>query len=255
MSGFPPVPEASEESRAATIPARRTILAVAAGQTIEETPSGTAAPGGPASWLRQLLPPDHTRAPETLICSLSPDRKIGSLYFDNGTRIRTTHRDGPARNAHRGRTLRFNVDERAAHADFRTARQEGLARARRAEDLDEWLAARLAEAGVRGCPAWATPVVGPEMAFDAACAAPPRDVILFEVFASSDGALAGWHSSRGTAARLETDRYTVSVLHAALDQLARDGISEPGARNQAFYDFVACRVPDFAARIRRPEDV
>lgn len=186
---------------------------------------------------------------------MTPDRKIGSLYFDDGTRIRTTHRDGPARKDPPGRTLRFNVDERAAHREYWRARHRASAPGRRVECFDAWLVSRLLEGNADARPPWASPVAGPESAFDATRDAPPSGVILFEIFHSPDGELAGWHASRGIAARLETDRRTLSVLHAALDWLSRKGITDAAARNEAFYAFVASRAPDFAVNMRKPQDV
>src|SRR5262245_43203672 len=51
------------------------------------------APGGVAEWAKAEYRSD---ARKTLIASMTPDRKIGSVYFDDGSRIRTTHAAGPA---------------------------------------------------------------------------------------------------------------------------------------------------------------
>jgi len=191
----------------------------------------------------------------TLICSMTPDRKIGSLYFEDGVRIRTTHRDGPERNEHRGPIMRFNIDDGAAYREFRAELRSLSPAMRSAPDFDRWLAERLTIAGGEDCPAWATRVDGPDSAFDAGDAAPPPGTVMFEVFKTARGEVRGWHVSRGIAAKFETDMRTVLVLEAALDQLSKHGVTEPAARNEVFYEFVASRLPEFAANIRKPEEV
>lgn len=255
MSGIPRTALTRPVIRAGREPAARGVGSVSSQAPIRGARRATVAAGSPSPWLRRVLAPYRSGSRETVICSMTPDRKIGSLYFDDGSRIRTTHRHGPARKDPPGRTLRFNVDARAAHREYWRARQMARSPDRPFKGFDAWMVSRLLAADADAGPPWATSVTGPESAFDATRDAPPRDVILFEIFQSPDGTLAGWHSSRGIAARLETDRHTLSVLHAALDRLSREGITDAAARNEAFYAFVALRAPEFAANLRKPEDV
>lgn len=205
--------------------------------------------------LRGVIATVRSTSRRTLICSMTPDRKIGSLYFEDGVRIRTTHRNGPERNQHRGPIMRFNIDDGAAHREFRSMLRSLFLEMGSSPDFDRWLARRLTTAGAEDCPAWATRVHGPDSAFDAGDATPPPGTVMFEIFTTARGEVSGWHVSRGIAAKFETDRRTVSVLEAALDQLSKNGVTEPAARNEVFYEFVASRLPEFAANIRKPEEV
>lgn len=195
-------------------------------------------------------------AKRTLICSMTPDGKIGSIYFPDG-RIRTTHAQGPTREDHAQQvTLQFNVNDDEAVKEFR-AQYPHLQQHKNFWDYyDQWLATiRLKDCTAANLPAWAQLVSKPEDAHQPSQGPVPQGQSLFEIFKNINGQVENWHPSRGMAAQFDTDQQTVSVLEAALRHLADKGIQDAKARNRAFYDFVIRRLPGAASWMRRPEEV
>lgn len=191
-----------------------------------------------------------------LICSMTPDGKIGSIYFPDG-RIRTTHKEGPTREDHAQQvTLQFNVNDDEAVKEFR-AKYPHLQREKKFWDYyDQWLATvRLKDCTAANLPAWAQLVSQPEDAHQPAQGPVPKGQTLFEIFKNINGQVETWHPSRGVAAQFDTDKQTLSVLEAALRHLDDQGLKDAKARNRAFYDFVIRRLPGAAAWMRRPEEV
>jgi hypothetical protein len=203
---------------------------------------------------------EYEGARRVLIASMTPDRKIGSVYFDDGSRIRTTHSAGPAGESHGGLTnVQFNlVPDRAERAFIRdTGTPRSAPNFWRLHD--EWLANYLNDTSVDDLPDWVTVVDEPEDAFDASQQNPPETLKLFEIFVSVSGEVQDWHPSRGTAVEFETNKQVISVLLAALDEINGQGdgprLTNVADRNRVFYDFIVRRIPDFADRIRDPRRV
>jgi hypothetical protein len=226
---------------------------------------------GVAEWAKEEY---RREAPRTLIASVA-DGKIGSVYFDDG-RIRTTHRSGPEESGGRAVTLQFNIDQSAARQAFNTAnpgikgRIERELATREAPGSDafdkavskrywrefrRWTAHTLDGTDPDALPAWAQAVEGPGTAHDRSTGAAPKNIRLFEIFKDINGRVEGWHPSRGVAARFETNKQVVSVLRAAIQHLEQNNVTGARERNEAFYDFIAHRLPDFVADIRRPAEI
>ena len=225
---------------------------------------------GVPKWARDQYCKDAKR---TLIASVA-NGKIGSVYFEQG-RIRTTHSHGPEEELHSGTNrLQFNIDIKAAEAEFERSHpnieadirdqiDDSLSRKQKNRlfsklyyrACDGWIARRLNNLAVDSLPSWATRVSGPEKAIDLSKGAPSSDTILFEVFVSVSGEVQSWHPSRGVAAKFSTNKQVVSVLKAALKKLEDENITQPGARNVAFYKFIRSRLPGFVSKIRPPSEV
>ncbi|RBO53007.1 hypothetical protein DSD19_11575 [Rhodovulum sp. BSW8] len=208
----------------------------------------------------------------TLICSLK-DGIIGSVYFPEGGRIRTTHGSGPEKEQTPERvTQQFNMDMSKARKIFKDGSPKLLAslydktdatkteeerkkEAAKAWDraFKSWLSNQLVKTPKEKLPDWIEPVTGPDSAFDPTTGAPPKDRKLFEVFTTLEGVVTGWHPSRGLAAKFQTSKKVVNVLNAAIEQIK--GIKDPGERNKAFYAYIEPRIPEFAAQIRKPDQV
>ena len=210
--------------------------------------------GGVPEWAKEEYKKDAKR---TVICSMTPDGKIGSVYFGDQGRIRTTHGAGPAKESHsKLKTVQFNIDEQQALAVFQSVDPKGYASDNMWELFDEWLAGTLNRATkVDQLPGWIKLVDSPETAYDIKNGNPPEDLKLFEIFTSINGRLEGWHPSRGTAAKFETDKQVISVLEAAIKHIDKMRLKNPKQRNIQFYDFIKTRLPNFVPYIRRPDEI
>ena len=83
---------------------------------------------------------------------------------------------------------------------------------------------------------------------------PSDDVKLFEVFKNINGDVETWHPSRGIAAKFDTNKQVVSILHAAITYIA--AVVDPAERNRKFYAFVKSRLPGFVEQhLRAPDEV
>jgi len=183
-------------------------------------PKGDASPGlkptgvvhgGVPEWAKEEYKEQSKR---TVIASMTPDGKIGSVYFSDGSRIRTTHGVGPAKEQHaKERSVQFNVDESQARLEYRQANVK-LA-------YDAWLQRRLVGVTPSNAPSWATIIASPEDAKPRDSEGKPQTggTTLIEIFKSINGKLEGWHPSRGTATKFATDSQTISVLQAAIKQV------------------------------------
>lgn len=190
-------------------------------------------------------------AKKVLICSMTDDRKIGSVYFEDGSRIRTTHGAGPAKEKHQGMTtLQFNIDEDKAIKAYMAAKRK---QPTSWDEIYLWTSLLLKGKGPDDMPDWASPVKGPDTVPDVGQGAPQGDLKLFEIFTKVSGELKGWHPSRGTAVKFETDKQVISVLEAGIEAIK--DIKEAKARNEAFYTFVEKRLPNFVQYIRKPTEV
>lgn len=193
----------------------------------------------------------------TLMASVK-NGKIGSIYFPDGSRIRTTHSQGPARETHANvNTYQFTVDDPASATAFEAANpaykdKQGVGDYW--DTLDRWVAEQLKGKDVTGVPAWATPIESADDALPAGSSTSDaaKGKILFEVFTDAQGDVVSQHPSRGVAEKLETDTETVEVLNRALQ--AASGESDAAKRNEAFYAYVKQHAPAFAAKIRTPEE-
>jgi hypothetical protein len=209
--------------------------------------------GGVAEWAKEEYKRESKR---TVICSMTEDRKIGSVYFGEEGRIRTTHGAGPEKEKHEGKTtVQFNIDESKAIPAFETANPKLVGSKKYWSYFDQWLAQTLQNVTVDNAPAWATLVESPETAYDLQKGSPPENLKLFEIFKNINGQVESWHPSRGTATKFDTDKQTISVLNAAINHINTKGLTDPGARNTAFYEFVESRLPSFVGYMRRPEEV
>ena len=151
----------------------------------------------------------RTEAKRTVMASMTSDGKIGSVYFSDGNRIRTTHGVGPAKEHHaKERSVQFNVNEAQAQIEYD---DEGSP-----DDFDTWLQKRLLRVTKSSVPAWAKLLDSPEKAHDRSEGNPTGSETLIEIFKSINGKLEGWHPSRGTAVKFETDKQTVAVLEAGI---------------------------------------
>jgi hypothetical protein len=217
-----------------------------------ETPAWAQESGVP-EWAKEDYQQESKRI---VMASMTSDGKIGSIYFDEG-RIRTTHLAGPEKSNHSGPTkiLRFNVDEPEAIKAYRAANKLDSKKRIDGRLYIRWLVAVLKDKTVDSVPTWATPVVDTKSAIDTEGEAAPDNVRLLEIFKHVSGEVQGWHPSRGAAVQFPTDKQTLSVLQAGLDDLDKRGVKDPKARNRAFYDFVVARLPNFKQYIRDPSEV
>ncbi|MCC7361823.1 MAG: hypothetical protein IT317_20235 [Anaerolineales bacterium] len=215
-------------------------------QAVYTPPS--AKPEGVPEWAKQEYRRDAKRI---LMASMTTDGKIGSVYFSDG-RIRTTHGAGPEKEGHGGQTtVQFNVDEKAALAVFKKEYPKLYASDDMWDHFDQWLVKKLKNVNVKSAPSWAKVIVTPEKAQSK----PSDDVKLFEIFKNINGKVESWHPSRGTAVKFVTDKQTVAVLEAAIKHINQQKLTDPNARNVAFYAFVKSRLPSFVQYMREPKDV
>ena len=182
---------------------------------------------------------------------MTPDGKIGSFYFEDGSRIRTTHTAGPSGEAHGGTTLRFNVDDGVA-VEFCKRKYPHDWVKRGWQGYDQWLALALNKTRPSALPDWITAV----RTHDDAESTGTLGVSLFEVFRGINGRVEGWHPSRGTAVKFDTDQDMLNVLRAALEYIdANFAGASADIRNQEFYDFVIGERPEFASAMREPSSI
>ena len=208
--------------------------------------------GGVAEWAKEEYRKESKR---TVICSMTPDRKIGSVYFGEEGRIRTTHSAGPEQEKHKDlTTIQFNINESLAILEFKKAHPR-IKPEKFWSSYDKWLAKTLEGVTVDNVPAWATLVESPETAYDLKAGSPTEDIKLFEIFKNINGKVEGWHPSRGAATKFDTDKQTISILHAAINHINGMGLKDPKKRNIEFYEFVKARLPKFVDYMRRPEEV
>lgn len=209
--------------------------------------------GGVPEWAKDEY---RREARKTLIASMTPDGKIGSVYFGEEGRIRTTHGAGPEKEGHSGHvTVQFNIDEAQARKAFDKANPKLVNSKKYWDYFDQWLVQKLKNVKPSSAPSWATLVDSPDMAHDLSTGKPPEDLKLFEIFKNINGKVEGWHPSRGTATKFDTDKQTVAVLEAAIQHIDSQGLTDPNERNVAFYNFVKSRLPKFVPYMRRPEEV
>lgn len=276
------------QQRADTSPATRaaqTVQRRADGVVQREVDDSPILPGhdnykdGTLDWDESKGVPDWAKqqyiaeAKTTLICSMK-DGKIGSIYFPTG-RIRTTHGSGPEHKPDKtDRTSqRYNLHLATAQhifdtqntdlfpnlywkTDVKLSKKKREKLAKRAYDraFKLWLSTALLATPDNALPNWIERVTGADTAHDPSTGAPADGMKLFEVFKRvSNGQVASWHPSRGVAAKFETNKQVVSVLQAAIKQI--DGVTDVNERNTKFYEFILHRVPDFAAQIRRPDQL
>ncbi|MEX0269738.1 DUF4157 domain-containing protein [Leptolyngbyaceae cyanobacterium UHCC 1019] len=211
--------------------------------------------GGVPEWAQEQYREESKR---TVICSMTPDGKIGSVYFGAEGRIRTTHGAGPAKESHSNLTaVQFNIDEKRAMEEFKSVNPKEYASEEEMWNLfDRWLAGTLNRAtNADQLPGWMKLVDSPDTAHDLNTGSPPEDLKLFEIFKNINGKVESWHPSRGAAAKFKTDKQTISVLHAAIKHIDERGIKNPKTRNTAFYAFVATRIPSFVTYMRKPAEI
>lgn len=213
---------------------------------------------GVPEWAEEEYRIDSARV---MIASMDSDGLIGSMYFDDGSRIRTTHKSGPERGTHQGATtLQFNINDSIANALFIQA--SGMQETDRGfhKAKYRWLANAINNTPVSNLPSWVIPIDGPDTAEDISSEDPSGELRLFEIFRKvSNGQVQGWHPSRGTAVRFETNKQVISVLEAALAEIDGQGegeeITDLAKRNEVFYNFVIRRLPDWEDYMRHPNDV
>jgi hypothetical protein len=163
--------------------------------------------GGVAQWARDKY---RAKSKKTVMASMTSDGKIGSVYFDDGSRIRTTHSVGPAKEQHdKARMVQFNVDEGQAQGEYNQSGSK--------LKYDTWLQQRLVGITPSNAPKWAKIISTPDEAHDRSTSGNPTGrETLIEIFKTFDQQLKSWHPSRGTGTKLEIDKQTISVLQAAI---------------------------------------
>lgn len=203
---------------------------------------------GPAEGLslRQNLAIKTLSPSIDVLCSMTKNGKIGSVYFPDGTRLRMTHGAGPKRevNSHLHIT-RYSVNEKKALAAYC---QEGMGYC---DNLDQFIISEL-ERG-RGIPEWASLIRTPADVPDTISGS--ETCRLIELFQKNQKVAYRYHRSRGAAVRVSLDEYTLSVLEAAILQVEAEPAKSIYEKNRLFYAYVAARVPDFAKRIRHYNEV
>ncbi|WP_392535114.1 hypothetical protein [Nostoc sp. C117] len=210
--------------------------------------------GGVPTWAKEEYRAETKR---TVICSMTPDGQIGSLYFDDG-RIRTTHALGPQRNTHTTERIQFNIDERYAWQEFESEDPEGYNSPKKHKIYLKWLQEGLDEAIKEELefPKWATLLNSPDAAHDLNTGRPSESIKLFEIFIDTNGKIDKHHLSRGVATKFDTDKQVISVLNAAIDRIDGMGLKDVRERNTEFYKFVKARLPKFVEDyIRHPDQI
>lgn len=205
---------------------------------------------GIPEWAKEAYKQDAKR---TVICSMTPDRKIGSVYFGEEGRIRTIHPAGPAHEMHAGsETMQFNIDQNGAWRAFLRAHTipKGMPQDQLANYFVKWIGIALKDHTADTAPPWAALVASPDAAHALTSEPLPPDLKLYEIFKNINGRIESWHISRGVAAKFETDKQVISVLHAAIRHIS--AVTDPGERNRQFYAFVKSRLPKFVDYLRNP---
>lgn len=187
--------------------------------------------GGVAQWAKDKY---RLKAKRTVMASMTSDGKIGSVYFSDGSRIRTTHGVGPAKELHdKARSVQFNVNEREAGLEYDQSGSK--------LDYDSWLKQRLLGITPSNAPKWAKIIDSPDRSHDRTVSGNPTGTeTLIEIFKTFDQKLAGWHPSRGTGTKFETDKQTISVLQAAI-KYVDDKYPKPNDHEQTDPQIVARR--------------
>jgi hypothetical protein len=216
--------------------------------------------GKVADWAREEY---INEAPRTLICSMTSDGKIGSIYFDDG-RIRTVHASGPEESVDTSLDRwQFNIDSKKAAQVYHDQVGKRMPYTTTTEKKDywrgynRWLVAMLAKGTEGSFPDWVSVVEGPETALDVSEGPPSKDLQLVEIFFNINGRVEKWHPSRGAAVKFETNQQVISVLKAALKHIEDEGLVDPDERNQAFYDFLKSRLPNLETdlNVRSPDEL
>jgi hypothetical protein len=143
---------------------------------------------------------------------MTKDGKIGSIYFDDSSRIRTTHFASPTEEQHDPEySAQFNVNNALAQEAYEKSGQTGQ------QSFDKWLANELNGLTPENLPPWAKQISRPNQARNLETEGRPDGAeTLFEIFTGINGKVESWHPSRGTATTLKTDKQTIAVLRAAL---------------------------------------
>ena len=190
-----------------------------------------------------------------ILCSMSPDGKIGSVYFED-SRIRTTHADGPAWEFHdEGWTrLQFNIDENIASSIF-TAENPGKDPAKNFNDYTSFLVQNLINCSEGNTPPWAKFVSSVADAPDASQAAMDDNQKLFEIFKTAKGKSAATHLSRGGAVKLAVDSNITQVLKDAISHVIHMQFDTYEEDNEAFYNYIKEHAPDFAEKLRKHNEI
>lgn len=230
-----------------------------------ETPAWDDGPTG----IPEIGRDEFLDAPITLIASMTPDGMIGSVYFPEGNRVRTTHASGPIHSNTGGRTThQFSVSRQGVNAAFKAtpahaeamkipdgmARRKALSKKRK-QYIKNYL--RQTVMGEAAQPSWVnTYIQKAEDAIDTATAGlPDADTQLYEIYLGADQELQGSHPSRGAAVQLPTTRRTAKALRDAAAHV--EALDPPNEReaNDAFYAFLAKAAPDLAQRVRKADEV
>lgn len=205
-------------------------------------------------------------ASEQLVCSITPDGKIGSVYFGEEGRVRLTHSGGPKSEKHKNRkTTQFNINMDEAYGMFVSYCAEEKIKLN-ADHFNQFLAEVLQNISIKDLPKWLT-IKKINKVSDAA--EEPNETTLFEVFENLQGKLKGWHPSRGTAVNLTVSKQTVSVIKKAIQVMEKadkekreqlKGVDVPEImyaywNNRAFYQVIQKLDPKFAEKVRSDTEI
>lgn len=190
-----------------------------------------------------------------ILCSMAPDGKIGSVYFED-SRIRTTHAEGPVLEYHdeNWTRLQFNIIESEASVQF-SAQNPGKDSATHFADFTSFLTQNLINCNADNAPQWATLVGSVDDALDLKEGPMSDDQKLFEIFKTAKGNSAAKHLSRGGAVKLAVDSNVVQVLKDAINHVIYMQFKTYDEDNEAFYNYIAEHAPDFAKKLRKHDEI
>ena len=199
--------------------------------------------------------------------------KIGSVYYPDGSRIRTVHPSGPSSEAEDGVDGQYNVDWSQVPRSLGVKKEDGtdqLDASKTRRKVAAELRSKPGESDPKETPSWATPVgysaEGKPLAPRAGDQ--KKQPQLLEVFKN------GLHPSRGAAVAMDLKVEELKVLQEAWDHISDGVLSEEEqqgkskeeirklkeerapALNQRFYQYIQERLPEseLLKRIRGPEE-
>jgi hypothetical protein len=193
---------------------------------------------------------EENTAPEPVPVILSMDgAMIGSVYFETG-RIRTTHASGPADERGKHDFIdRYNIDRTLAKKAYEDAVRAGT---HQGLTFTRWISYELWDSDDH--PWVIAKIESPEAMEEGAA---PANAMLFENFGdlnakSGQYALTSRHPSRGAAVKEQMSPGDLQALETAINA-ARDGTEME--KNRAFFASLLANAPDFALRVRLPEEI
>lgn len=245
----------------------------------ESTPDPEQTSGELPAFIKELMEELKDQEGVELVCSMTPDGMIGSVYFGQEGRKRLTHAGGPLDEGVKNNAtlLQFNVNMEIAWNIFDNEypkllkKNPELANKNIRRVFNKWLANKLKNGDKNTLPQWATIIKTSSDALED----PNGDIKLFEVYKEKftpyglsrflkalklkEEKVMGWHPSRGAAVKMLIRKQTCTVLDQAFEIMKEKEKDREGTvsekeniklNNQVFFQVIKKLDSNFAERIR-----